>query len=350
VQHPQKHTPTFGRTFIRAAIADLIGGPNPDEREQFCLRRWGAHRDTPILRTLNKSIGAVTTDDFDTVYDPGASEIFEIIKGGSIIGKLPGARETEFDLRILNVSTASGAAWVQEGSNVPLSKSTFTGTALKPKKIAGVVVCTTEVLRRNSNLAEALIQADLTRACQELIDFSFIDPTNAGGDSAPAAVTYGAPSTPSSGDPVSDLDVLLDGFGGDLSNSALITDPRTATQLAMVRSGGGAFLFPNVGPRGGSVLEIPVLVSRSSPRDSSGGQIVLLDGSSVALAMQGLRVERAMHASVLMSDDPDSETPATWVSLFQTNSAGIKATIPANWELIRSDAVSMISGVDYSAS
>jgi len=185
----------------------------------------------------------------------------------------------------------------------------------------------------------------LETGCAGAIDQAFLDPTNAGSATAPAAVTHGAPTITASSDAAADLKALVAAFAGDMSSAYLVTDPDTATGLAMVRGANGSFLFPDAGPRGGSVLGIPLLVSRFSPRDTSGGQIALIDASGIAVAMDAIELSQSDQTSLAMSDTPTS--PASMVSMFQTNSVALKAVIYANFENQRVGGVAVLTGVDY---
>ena len=104
------------------------------------------------------------------------------------------------------------------------------------------------------------------------------------------------------------------------------------------------------------MLGIPALTSRFSPRDSNGGQIVLLDQAGLALAMEGLEISKSTASMIEADDEPtgDAGAPtagtATRISLFQNELVAFLAVIRGNWELQRDGAISAISGAAYSAS
>ena len=172
-------------------------------------------------------------------------------------------------------------------------------------------------------------------------DLALLDPTNAGDDATPAAVTNGATAISAGGDPVADIRELVEAFAGDLTTSALVMRPEVAASIA-----GPA--FPRVGVNGGEVLGLPVLTSRKAPAAS----IILIDGASIATGNgtdAGLSI--STKAAIQMDDDPDmtgdSPTGTSVVSLWQTNSVGLLADITTGWKRVRADAVVMITGATY---
>lgn len=162
----------------------------------------------------------------------------------------------------------------------------------------------------------------------------------------PAAVTNGAPSSASTGDPRDDLNALIANFFGNLDSAFLVTDPRTAAKLALFRDVGGAYPFPDLSPKGGSLFGIPLITSRSSPRDSSGGQLTLLDPNLIAIANSGVVMDMACQTALVMDDGPG--TPSNLVSLFQTGSACFKAEAIVNREPQTAGCVALVTGVNYS--
>jgi HK97 family phage major capsid protein len=246
---------------------------------------------------------------------------------------------------MLKMVSGSTAYWVAEGKTKPISRPAMQGSSLARLKLAGVIAATDDALTNPA--AEATLQLDLQRAVTDLLDESFIDINSAGvAEEQPASITHGITPIAGTGDPTTDLIALIAAFAGDLATAVFVTDPETATQIALARDAGGGFLFPDCGPRGGSLLGIPLIVSRASPRESATGQIVLIDPAAVALAMDPVRLEVAKQASLLMTDESTANA-AQLVSLWQTNTVAFRAEINANWELQNSDSVAVITGATY---
>lgn len=259
----------------------------------------------------------------------------------------PGDADVEVG-QFLRRSIAAGG----RGGAKPLSNFNLDGDLLPPLTCASLYVLTAEAARFANATAEQGLRADLVRANAEVIDATFLDPANVGvPDETPASVTAGVTPIASAGSPAEDLAALIAAFTGDLAAASLVTDPTTATRIALARDAAGEFLFPDCGPRGGSVLGLPLVVSRSSPRDSSGGILAPFDGSGIAYGAEGVRSVVSNEASLEVADDPTSSsstpTESTQVSLFQTHSVAILSEVAVNWKVIRPGSVAYVADADY---
>ncbi len=249
---------------------------------------------------------------------PGQIELLGLVEQAAVVGRL-GLHIILLNMRVTGLTSGATAYWVSAAAPKPFSSMAVLGMTLPPLKVAGGFIITKEFTRTADPRAEPQLRADLTRAASEEIDRTFLDPSNAGvADERPASVTNGVTPIASADSPSEDIAALISAFTGDLASASFVTDPVTAAQIALARDAGGGFLFPDAGPRGGSILGLPLVVSRASPRDSSGGQLVLLDGTGIVYGSLGVKTEVSEQAAIAMSDDPDS--PAEMVSLFQTNS------------------------------
>jgi HK97 family phage major capsid protein len=327
-----------GRDFVRIKMTQAAVGSS-DNAEGFALTRWG----TEGLQINKAAVAALTTGDTGT---EAADAFIGVVTEQSVIGSLVGMQQREFNRRMLNRTNGARGFWVGESNPIPLSKPTLEGSILPPLKVATIIVNTKESVTAMSPIVEAGLQSDLQTGCVGAVDASFLDRLNAGiANVSPAAITHGAPTVASTGDAVDDLKALIALYKGNLKAAYFVTDPDTATALAMVRTTGGAFVFPEAGPRGGSILGIPLLTSTESPRDSSGGQLALIDPTGIAYAIDGIELDLAKNASLMMSDTPTS--PAQQVSLYQTDCVAWRAIIRANWENQRAGGVVVLTGVDY---
>jgi hypothetical protein len=330
-----------GLTFVRSLIAKhTIKSADPERVQIFAQKNWGAAQADRITKAV---VSALVTGDFGT---PEATEFFSLIRDQSVLGRLTGLRRIPFNVRMLSVVGGTNAYWVGQGKWKPLSKPSLEGATLEPLKVATLVVATEEAMRANP-ATELVLLDDMRRALSESLDEAFLDPSNAGvADEMPASVTNGVTPVISTGDPAADIAALVAAFGGDFSAAYFITDPTTATRLALARDAGGSFAFPDAGPRGGSIVGIPLLVSRGSPRDSNGGQLALIDPTGIAANVEGIRVQTSGEASLQMRDDP-TDPATTLVSLYQTNSIAWIAEAGANWDVQRAGSVAIITGADY---
>lgn len=327
-----------GRDYLRIKSIQLAGFSA--SAESSAVSRYGINGSA----LYKAATSALTTDDFGTEQ---AQEYFGNVVEQSVIGQLLGLRLVPFETRFIARTNGQKGFWVGEGKPIPMSKPTLAGSKLAPLKVGAIIASTKEAVFAAGPVAEAGLQSDLDAGCVGALDSAFLDASNAGiTDVSPASVTYGAPSTAATTDAVADLKALVASFQGDLSAAYFATDPQTAIGLAMMQNASGSFLFPDAGPRGGSLLNIPLIVSRNSPRDTSGGQIALIDPTSIAAALDGLSLDVSQNATLVMSDNPSSGE-VEQVSLFQTNTVAWRAIILANWKNERSGGVAVLTGTDY---
>ena len=187
----------------------------------------------------------------------------------------------------------------------------------------------------------------MIRALADALDSALIDPANAGiADVMPGSITNGVAPSPT-GNPGTDIAALIAAFDGDFESAAFITDPATAAQIALARDAAGGFAFPDAGPRGGSMLGLPLIMSRSSPRDSSGGQLALVDASGIAYGAEGVRTSASEHTTIEMVDDTTEPPTVEQVSMYQTNSVAMLSEIAANWKVAREGAVAYVADATY---
>jgi hypothetical protein len=236
-------------------------------------------------------------------------------------------------------SGASGY-WVEARKPKALSKPAVTGSSLASRTVAGIIAMSKEALASGDPRAERVFRDDCVRACAAMLDTALLDSTNAGSDSTPQSPLFGVSPVSSSGIPRADLSAGLEMYDGDLSTTVVIGDPIEGLQLAL---SGPA--FSDCGPRGGICAGMPLLTSTASPRDTSGGQLVLLDAAGLAVALDDVEISISDQATLIMSDTPESE--AQRVSLFQNELLALKVVLRANWEKQRENSVGFITGVDY---
>lgn len=321
-------------------------------RHIVAIARAGAEGNAVELarNTFGDRVAALTKAAIDAMTAPLATpeqiEFFAAVIQQAIIGKLTGLRQVPLNVRLISIASGMSAYWIGRGNPKPLTSATLAGSTLPPRTVAGIFAMTQELVRHSSPEAEALLRNDLTRAIAEEIDRTLIDPSNAGiVDVMPPSITNGISAIPSSGNPGTDVAALIAVFAGDFLSAAWISDPETAARMALSRDAAGGFLFPDIGMRGGSLLGAPFIVSRASPRDSSGGQLVLVDASAIAYGAEGVRVARSDQGALVMQDNPTA--PAEVVSLWATNTEAVLAEAIVNWEVQRDGAVALCTGCEY---
>jgi HK97 family phage major capsid protein len=339
----QVSTAPKGQTFVRSLILRATAkSMTYDSMLNVARIRWGDYQGEQIAKA---AISPIMQSD---VGDYAAAEFFNLVMERSLLGRLAGLRRVPFNRRMLKIVSGSNGYWVSESAPVPLSKPALDGSSIPPLKVCAIIVATDEALRTGGAIAENGLQRDLERAVVDTIDIALLDAGNAGvTEERPASITYGAPTAAAGSDAAADIATLIDLFGGDLGGAYFITDSRTATSMALHRNTVGDLVFPDIGARGGSILGIPLLISRASPRDSSGGQLALIDPTGIAYGADGLTFESATNATLAMSDTPESDPVP--VSLWQRNLAGYKSIMTTNWQVQRAGSVATLTSVSWSA-
>lgn len=323
-----------GRTYVRALIARALA---KSEFAEFAAQRWGAGQADRIAKA---SVPATNSDEIGT---PESREFFGLAIQQSLLGRIAGLRRVPFNTRFTRQTGGAQAYWVGESNPIPLSKQSVMGSALPGLKVAGIVCATKEAVQAMGEVVEAALQADLQNAIAATLDTTFISPAWAGvADQAPASITYGQTEIPSSGDPKQDIIALLAAYTGNLRSAVIVMHPRTAVVLGLLEEPLGE---TKLSVQGGVIAGIPTLCTEAVPFDTNGGSITILDASAIAYGARDLLMSVATHASLAMSDDPQS--PAEQVNLWQTNTIAWKVVAEANWEVQGTGRVVTIPDVDY---
>lgn len=343
-----------GMAFTRAAIAKAVTKWDHRAAAAYAEGRWGRNSSPAMI--LREAVGGFEVGTDNTLYSEmgrASTAFVELARPMTIIGKLQNFRRVPARTPIVKQTSQATAYWVGEGAARPLTKSAFQYDTVTPLTVAALTVMSNELLESTDQASEMLIRNDLLKALVELMDTSFIDPTNAGtAGKTPASITATATTLASNGSLTNDIEAAIDAFSGDLSAAAWVMPPRLAVQIGL--RAGGQGLAVDLGAKGGVMCGLPVITSESANySDSDGWQFVLVDASGIVLLEEELRVRASNHASVEMDTAPtgDTLTPTggstAMVNLFQTESAGILLEQGMNWEVVRDGAVIVTSGVNY---
>ena len=265
-----------------------------------------------------------------------------------------------FKVKIPAQTSGGSAYWVGEGKPKPLTKFDFQSITLDFTKIANIAVLTDELVRFSNPSAEALVRDNLAEAIIVQTDKDFVDPANAGSAGVkPASITNGVTAVAASGTTqaalLADLKKLFNTFLAANQNpatAALIMTPTLAYAIGNIQTPLGTLAFPNIGMNGGELGGLPVIVSQNVPTVSAGSYIIMVDTRSLLLADDGqVTIDVSYEASLQMDDSPTNASnpiaATSVVSLWQTNSLGIRAERYINWVKARSTAVAYISGANY---
>jgi HK97 family phage major capsid protein/HK97 family phage prohead protease len=315
-----------------------------------------------VHNVLKAAVAAGTTTDPTWAgplvdYQTFAGDFIEFLRPTTILGKfgangIPSLFNVPFNIKIPAQTSGGSAYWVGEGKPKPLTKFDFSQIELRWAKIASIAVLTEELVRFSNPSADTLVRNALAEAVRARMDIDFIDPAKAVvANVSPASITNGVTPIASTGDVSADLDALYTEFiTANLSTASgvFIMSEITAQQIARVKTPLGQSEYPNIGPRGGSLEGVPVITSQYVPV----GTIILVAADQVYLADDGqVVIDASREASLEMLDNPTNAsappTATSLVSLWQTNSIGIKAERFVNWQKRRAEAVAMVTGADY---
>jgi HK97 family phage prohead protease len=285
----------------------------------------------------------------------------EYLRPRTILGQfgtngIPALTSVPFRVPIVTQTGAGAGYWVGEAKAKPLTSFAFTRTTLSPLKVANICVLSMENIRFSDPKSDAIVRNQLAEALRARLDTDFITPSKtAVANVSPASITNGASSIVSSGDDADDirLDIrsLLAKFNAannPPSTGVFIMTSACAQALAMMVNPLGQQEFPTMRATGGTVYGMPVIVSDYVPTAT----VVLVNATDVFLADDGdVSIDTSMEASLEMSDAPahDSSTPtgASLVSLWQTNSVGVKAERIINWMRGRTMSVAYLTSADW---
>lgn len=170
---------------------------------------------------------------------------------------------------------------------------------------------------------------------------------------SPPSITYGADSFESTGSDLAavdhDLKLLLTTLttaGMSLQSATWVTSPEVALGLSLMR-GGGALAYPGVGPRGGTLLNLPLLVSSQAKASASPAEniIALIEANEVLYADDGRSDLSISSNAAVQMDDAPAAGEQNLVSLWQNNLIAIRAVRYMNWMRRRTGSVAVLRSV-----
>lgn len=381
-----------GIEFARFVMCQAAAKGNPDMALRLAKTHYGhnerivratqflADRGVNFETMMKSAVGAGTTLDSTFAaplvdYQNFAGDFVEFLRPRTIIGQfgqgsIPALNRIPFNVRILGQTSGGDAYWVGEGAPKPLTQFDFTATELRWFKVATIAVLTEELIRFSDPSAERLVRDSLADAVIARMDTDFILPSNAGtANVKPASITNGAVNFASGGSSSEaircDLTQLWQPFI-DANNAprtaVYLMNSSTALALSLLRNPLGQSEFPGITINGGTLEGIPVIVSDYMPVNSAGeGIVVLVNARDIWLADDGqVTIDASREASLQMLDtgvggagaptnNSATPTPTTLVSMWQTNSVGIKAERFVNWARRRSSGVAYLTGVNWGA-
>jgi hypothetical protein len=249
----------------------------------------------------------------------------------------------------VRLSASIAGYGVAEGSAVPISALNIAADTVERLKAVTIVVVSDQLAEAMTPAAQALLARELRNGVIAATDVAFLR-AMVDGVTPIAAVGSTAANV------LGDLENLLAAVPTDsTARLYLIVDPATAKRLAVKATTTGARAFDQVTPQGGSIAGVPVVVSDWVPTSGSpGAQVVLIDASQVAADSGVVALDEAKYATLEMTDtptmhvggvgSPSAPVAASMVSLWQTNSRGLRASRYYGFRKLRADAVAVLGG------
>ena len=256
---------------------------------------------------------------------------------GCFDAALPFSKQIPLNTQIALVSVGASAASVGEGQTKVISKLTLAASTLGIRKAVAILIASQELLRA-SGTASRLFSDELQRAVAAETDSAFL-----------SVLTNGISGTASAGSNAfsiaTDMAALFAGLTLDSQSKVfIVAAPNDIKHIAVQISSVGAPAFPGVTISGGNYAGATLI-----PSDAVSGQLVGFDASQLAMASQGIELDSSNQASIQLDSAPDSPPSAStsYVSTWQMNWLGLRATRYWGAERLRTGAVSVISNVSY---
>lgn len=353
-----------GTTFTRYAMALAASKGNIMGAAEVAKQRWGAS--TPEVESiLRAAVAAGTTTDTNWAkplapYQDMQSEMVELLRPMTIIGRMSGFRNIPFNVRMPRQTSGSTVGWVGEGAPKPVTKLAFDTVSVPHAKIAAIIAITDELARMSTPSAEATVRQDLLDTIAQFMDVQFIDPTiAASADVSPGSVTNGITGVDATGATVAtttaDLNAALTSLA--VANIGMrapywVMHTRSFNFLRTLRTSQDIFAFRDE-LNAGRLMGYPVIASNNVPlRDQNAGggtegYIALMDAAEIFMADDGETMLDVSREASLQMDSAPSAGAQSLVSLWQNNLVGIRAERYVYWQRRRDAAVYLIDMVTY---
>jgi HK97 family phage major capsid protein/HK97 family phage prohead protease len=344
----------LGTAFVRAACAQLVCKGNVRDAIEYAEKRWSDS--TPeVALYLKAAVAPGTTTDATwaspLVNQNISSEFIELLRPATILGKIPNLRTVPFNTKVPTQTAGGTYGWVGESKPKPVTKLAFSSTSLAVAKAAGIIVLTKELVMLSNPSAEALVRADMVAGIAQFLDSQFIDPAVAAVAGVnPASITNGAPTAAGSASPFADVMALINHFATNniaVDGVTFILSAANCLALSFRQNTDGSAQFPGISINGGSYKGLTFIASQAA-----GANVIALQPQLVLYADEGgVSIDASEQASLQMDSAPASPSDATtvYVSLWQTNTIGLRAERFINWAKASANAVKYLTAVAWPA-
>jgi len=365
VQSKDKDEKFQGQNYTRMVIAralahmEGIGGRSP---AQIAEARWGKTNPT-LVNVIKAGVAGGGSDagewgaELVTADNRYTGDFIEYLYGKTLFDQLP-LKEVPANVTIKGQDGASSAFWVGQSKGIPVTNADFSTVSLTPLKVAAIATMSKELVRDSSPAAEALVRDALVQASSQKVDSTFFSTAAASAGVSPAGILNGVAGHNSHGTSIdgviADVRLLYEIFQGykNASGLAIVTTPSMAKALSLMQNALGQFAFPGVSQMGGTLLGDTVYTGDNV----TSGHFILLKPSDIyRIGDTGVSVSVTDVATIEQDSAPagagdvPTAASATLMSMWQTESIGVKVVRSVNFAKRRSHAVQYIDNADYGA-
>lgn len=283
-----------------------------------------------------------------------SNEFIELVRGRSVIGRLPEARHVPLRTQLAVEIAAAGAYWRSSGTTTPkpISRMSFASAgSLEAKTAVAIVVLTGELLERSG--AQRAIGDALVRSVAAFLDASLLDPSFGSSTNSPTSITNAGTTVTPSGtsamavaDDLRSMVIAVAAAVPQLLAPVFVASPLAVTKLSALRDSAGSPAFPGLNINsGGNLIGVPLMVSAAAQSADSPTEdvLVLFDQTQVLLADSNeVRLDVAKEADLVMDSVP-SGGAQQMTSLWQHNMVAVRVERVINWSMGRPAAAATLT-------
>jgi hypothetical protein len=262
--------------------------------------------------------------------------IGSLVNAGAFDAMLSSMVPLPMQLAVIGAITSTVSSFqIFESSAKRVSQMAFSSQNSDPLKVVSMVVLSKELVRGSPSGTLPLIERELRRIVAKGSDELMLSVLGSGVSPITSSGSTGESLRADLSNALAQLTLAQD------SRLFLVTNSTCCKRMCMLTDQHGVSAFPDLGPLGGSIQGIPLVVS-----DAVGtGLLYLIDASSIGANGGEMVFTEADQASIHLSDTPDSPPTlsTSYVSLWQLNLVALRVERSLIIERMRSGSVAAVS-------
>ncbi len=348
------HDPSQRGALFRAAHwIYLANGSKATARE--LARRGGDPEAAMVIKAAASGADTATTAWAGAIVASALGEFIPLLRPRSALFAVapePMAFGRHGAVIYPRMTTGSSSGFVAEGAAIPVKQNALDSFSIAPYKAAGIVVATSELMRRADAFTEAFVIGTLADDIALGVDLVFLSSGAAVAGTSPAGLFHtdnavaaiAATAGASAQAAATDLANLL-AAGAKMAQPVLLINGATAakaTQLA------GASNFPLLTQLvSGRVFNAEVLFAGNLAAST----VALVDRADLIVAGgDALEIDVSLHAELHMDTAPNADAlaPASGgTSLYQRDMVATAVKLPITWHTKRTAAVQRVESATW---